>query len=81
MNETTTRSPRVSEPLIGLQAVAERLLLSQDTVYRLVSRHELACYRLPGGLRFKASDIEAFLERRRADATPNAQYGSREAGR
>lgn len=81
MIDTTTGASRASEPLLGIQAVAERLLISTDTVYRLVSRHDLACYRLPGGLRFKASDIEAFLERRRSDALPHQPYGSREAGR
>lgn len=57
--------------------MAARLLMSRAAVYRLVSQKALPVYRLPGGIRFKDADVEAFLESRRSEAGNRSFHGGR----
>lgn len=54
--------------LLTTRQVAERLALSPETVLRRVRAGELSAIRIASNaLRFRAEEIEAFLERRRTD--------------
>jgi excisionase family DNA binding protein len=51
--------------LLTAKQVADQLGISRTTVYELAAGGRLACYRLGarrGRLKFKASDLEAYLE-------------------
>jgi excisionase family DNA binding protein len=78
MTQRKERPIRAPDDLLSVDDVAELLLVSRAAVYRLVSHRQLPHYRLPGGLRFKMADIEAFLESRRADARPSKRYGAQD---
>ena len=48
--------------------VAARVRLSVSTIYRYVAAKEIPYHKLKGGaVRFKPSEIEAWIENRRAD--------------
>jgi excisionase family DNA binding protein len=51
------------ERLLTIADVAYRLAISRDTVYRLVRSGALAPLRVGDRLRFRVSDLEAYLER------------------
>ncbi len=53
------------DALLTTEEVAEVLRVEVVTVRRLVARGELAAYRLGGEYRFKARDIEDYLDRQR----------------
>jgi len=55
------------EPLLTTDEVAAWLRVEVVTVRRLIGRGELPAYRIGNEYRFKASDLEAFLERQRVD--------------
>lgn len=75
MTRRKERPIRAPDDLLSVDDVAERLLLSRAAVYRLVARRDLPCYRLPGGFRFKADDVDAFLESRRSEADSHPRHG------
>jgi excisionase family DNA binding protein len=50
------------EPLWTPDQVAERLQLSRQHIYRLCGEHRLPFLRVGNSLRFRAADIEAWLE-------------------
>jgi excisionase family DNA binding protein len=69
----------VSGSLLTTRAVAEVLGLSPETVLRRFRAGELPGYRLASNvLRFRADDIDAYLEARREG---NGAHEMREAGR
>jgi excisionase family DNA binding protein len=76
MRESKERPIRAPDDLLGVDDVAERLLLSRAAIYRLIALRRLPHYRLPGGVRFKVADVDAFLESRRAEARSLKPYGS-----
>lgn len=76
MTQRKERPIRAPDDLLSVDDIAELLLVSRAAIYRLVSHRQLPHYRLPGGLRFKMADIDAFLESRRADARPPKRYGA-----
>ena len=54
-----------ADPLITARQLAETLGVSTETVLRWTRRQELPAIRLPGGaIRYRATDIERWLERR-----------------
>lgn len=55
----------MSEDLLNVKRVAERLALEVQTVRKLVRRGELPAYRVCGVYRFMETDIQAYLERNR----------------
>lgn len=57
--------------------IARLLCVSRAAVYRWVATKALAAYRLPGGLRFRADDVTAFIERYRT--VTNTPYARQEA--
>lgn len=76
MTQRKERPIRAPDDLLSVDDVAERLLVSRAAVYRFVACRRIPHYRLPGGIRFKASDVDAFLESRRSEAQPTKRYGS-----
>ena len=56
------------DALLTTEEVAEVLRVEVVTVRRLVARGELAAYRLGGEYRFRARDIEDYLDRQRIPA-------------
>ena len=63
-------------PLLDAQALCALLLVSRDTIYRLVERGELPFLRIGGKLRFRTEDVEGYLNRCRDAATRRTRYGS-----
>lgn len=74
MTQPKKRPIRAPDDLLSVDDVAERLLVSRAAVYRLVAHRRLPFYRLPGGLRFKVVEVEAYLESRRSEAQ-SRRYG------
>lgn len=58
-------NPVVRQQLVSLETVSQRLAVSKTSVYRMVARGVLPCYRLGGLLRFAEDDIETLLRRSR----------------
>jgi len=75
MNESKWRPERTQDDLLSVSKVAERLLVSASAVYRLVKRRRIAFYQLPAGIRFKAADVECYIESRRSEVQPLRSYG------
>jgi excisionase family DNA binding protein len=57
--------------LITPAELAEILSLSKQSVYRLTENGELPFYKIGGSLRFKAKDINNYLNGVRVDLTNN----------
>lgn len=68
-NERPTRAPR---DLLTVEQLAEWLSISPRSARRLVADELLPAYRLPSGLRFKARDVEKYVDNRRVH---RRQYG------
>lgn len=81
MTQKQERPIRAPDDLLSVDDVRERLLLSRAAVYRLIARRQLPHYRLPGGLRFKAADVDAFLDSRRTEVRPSKKYGAQDQGK
>jgi excisionase family DNA binding protein len=58
--------------------VAHILGIDRSTLYRLMRDDDLPAVRVGKRLRFRAEDIEAYLERRREPAEPVVQPDTRE---
>lgn len=71
---------RAPDDLLTVPEVAERLRRSRAAVYGLIARQSLPVYRIPGGCRFKAADVEAFLESCRVDARRTTSYDPHDQG-
>lgn len=71
MTQRKERPIRAPDDLLSVDDIAERLAMSRAAIYRLVARHSLPVYRLPGGMRFKVSDVDAFLESHRTEVQQN----------
>lgn len=63
MNGEHEQQPASSE-LIGVKELAIILRISVASVYRMVERREIQFYRLPRYLRFRQSDVAAYLASR-----------------
>jgi excisionase family DNA binding protein len=63
---------RHTEPLLTARDVADRLNVSTETVLRWVRSGDVPAFKLPGGaIRFRASDVDSWLEKhstKRGDA-------------
>jgi excisionase family DNA binding protein len=64
----------LGEPLVDAAAVAEYLGCDKATVYRLAASVELPSIEIaPRVLRFRPSDVRAFVESRTREAAPRAR--------
>lgn len=61
--------------LLDAAASAAVLAITKTAVYRLVERRRIPYYRLPSGLRFRRSDLDAYLRERRVEPEPR-RYGN-----
>lgn len=68
-------APRNDLEFLGTQDLMKLLQVSRLSVYRLIERGLLPVYRVCRLLRFKKSDVAAFLESRRAEARRTDLYG------
>lgn len=77
MNNSSNVAASVPMPddMLEVRDVADRLRVSRAAVYRWVEHRHLPFYNLPGGIRFKVADVEAFIESRRTAARSTRQYG------
>lgn len=75
MTQIKERPIRAPDDLLSIDDVAGQLLVSRAAAYRLAARRRLPCYKLPGGLRFKLADVEAYVESCRRDANKALSYG------
>lgn len=71
-----TRASRAPDELLNVHEVAARLAISRFAVYRLVAKRRLPFYRLPGGLRFAAMDVDRFLQAHRVENPSCEDYGN-----
>lgn len=55
--------------LLDANGVADYLCVARKTVYELVLRGDLACYRIGRGMRFTTTQIEDFLARHLEEAS------------
>jgi excisionase family DNA binding protein len=62
---TRYEAGRAALALLSVNEVAALLGISRPTVYRLARRGDLASYRVGERLRFRPTEIEAYLERNR----------------
>ena len=53
--------------MLAIEDVAERFKVSVMTVRRIVKRGELPTYKIGGQLRFKETDVDAYIERQLVD--------------
>jgi excisionase family DNA binding protein len=76
MNETVTGNVAL-DPLLDVNQVARILLVSRDSVYRLVDRKELTCVRIARALRFRRDDLANYIGRRvtMGSETNDTPYG------
>jgi len=75
MTQRKERPIRAPDDLLSVDDVAERLLVSRAAIYRLIAHRRLPFYRLPGGIRFKVAEVDAFLESRRTEP-PTQDHGN-----
>ncbi len=62
--------PQDPTPLMDLVEVAERLGVNQRHVRRLVAERRIAFHNVGHFLRFRADDLDAFLEAGRVEPAP-----------
>lgn len=62
MTEPNRRPERAPNDLLSVDDLAARLAVSYRTVYRLAAAGALPVYNLPSGMRFKVSEVDAYLE-------------------
>ncbi len=55
----------MQDPLLNAKAVAELLSLNYRTILRMTERGELPGFKIAGVWRYKGSDIEAYIEKKR----------------
>ncbi len=63
--DATYEAGRSADRLLSINEVADRLSISRDTVYRVIAR-EVPTYRVGERTRFRAADLDDYVERNRA---------------
>lgn len=61
----------MDDELLTVTQLAKELKVSVPTVYRMVSRGDIAVCNLSGIKRFLRSDVDAYLKRNRIDVKEN----------
>lgn len=54
-----------NEEWLGTPKAADRLGVSQKTLYKMINQGDLPAYKLGRNIRVRSSDLESFLENRR----------------
>jgi uncharacterized protein len=74
---------RPQEKWVGVEEVAEHLGVGKESVYRWVDSRKLPARRIGRLLRFRLSEVDAWVADQRIDhvAEPRAEYGTMEAAR
>jgi excisionase family DNA binding protein len=70
-----TEELRAGDTLLRVRELAAILNVSTTAVYRLVDRREIPLYRFARKLRFRTSDVLAFLRRCRIEQIDDARRG------
>jgi excisionase family DNA binding protein len=83
--ETSVDVLRQSNPMTTLQLdflspkqVAAMLGVTSQTIYRLIHKRLLPVYRVTRRVRFKRSDVIAYLEKHKTDVAPTESHGPQE---
>jgi excisionase family DNA binding protein len=58
----------MTDNLLTVQEVANRLNVSRPTVYRLVKKGKIQHIKVEGSIRIKPGDLESFIERQTTPA-------------
>ena len=64
-HESTTTYAERRTPLLSVNDVARLLVISRDSVYKMIRSGDLVAYRVGERFRFRAEDIDELLERSR----------------
>jgi len=51
-----------NKKLLTPEEVADQLLISRATVYRLITSRKIQFYKIGGGLRFRQEEVDRFIE-------------------
>ena len=60
--------PTTTPNLLKIAGVAERLGLSENTVYAMAQRGDLPAFKVGNGWRVKATDLDAWIDEKAAAA-------------
>lgn len=65
------------DALLTLHEVAELLKVAEKTVYTMAQRRELPAFKVRGQWRFKQTDLDLWIEERKAAARDERRKGAR----
>lgn len=66
------------DTLLTLPEVADLLKVAEKTVYTMAQRHELPAFKVRGQWRFKQTDLDLWIEERKAAARDEQRKGHRD---
>ena len=67
----------MGDTLLTLHEVAELLKVAEKTVYTMAQRRELPAFKVGGQWRFKQSDLDQWIEERKAATRSESRKGAR----
>lgn len=65
------------DALLTLHEVADLLKVAEKTVYTMAQRRELPAFKVRGQWRFKQTDLDLWIEERKAAARDQQRKGAR----
>jgi len=65
------------DALLTLHEVADLLKVAEKTVYTMAQRRELPAFKVRGQWRFKQTDLDLWIEERKAAARDEQRKGAR----
>jgi excisionase family DNA binding protein len=65
------------DALLTLHEVADLLKVAEKTVYTMAQRRELPAFKVRGQWRFKQTDLDLWIEERKAAARDERRKGAR----
>jgi excisionase family DNA binding protein len=65
------------DALLTLHEVADLLKVAEKTVYTMAQRRELPAFKVRGQWRFKQTDLDLWIEERKAAARDDRRKGAR----
>jgi excisionase family DNA binding protein len=65
------------DALLTLHEVADLLKVAEKTVYTMAQRRELPAFKVRGQWRFKQTDLDLWIEERKAGAKDDRRKGAR----
>jgi excisionase family DNA binding protein len=66
----------MAEEILTLKEVADYLKLAEKTAYRLAAEGKLPGFKVGGSWRFKQTDIESWIEEKKASTKDNSDKGN-----